>query len=337
MSMTYTLPFAPGQELSWPATLAVRARRRTGWYALAAAAYTYLLMIFGGVVRITGSGLGCGDAWPSCNGDWWPGWNLTVWIEWTHRLLGAGALIPFVIMLWPIFRHRRSTAFRGLLAPAGWSVGLLFLQAALGAITVKLETSPPVTTLHFLNGTLLLGVLVVLASRALRGPAKRACKARLPMTAAILALLAITWGALTANLGAGLACRGFPLCNGDLLPMGTSPALTGLMHLHWVHRLLGYALAIVVLAGVVRSRAPGTSQSHRVAALLAMLAILLQIGLGAGLVLQGLPPLWRGLHVAMGVAVFAVLLNWTLIARRTLPHNQVSEPPSRSRSAMVVT
>src|SRR5206468_9401391 len=54
----------------------------------ASVALTYLHLVFGGIVRISGSGMGCGDHWPRCNGSWIPPFNdATVMIEYTHRLL----------------------------------------------------------------------------------------------------------------------------------------------------------------------------------------------------------------------------------------------------------
>lgn len=67
-----------------------RACRRLGVLTALAAAYTYALVVFGGIVRITGSGMGCGDDWPRCNGQWIPEFTLETLIEYTHRLLGAG-------------------------------------------------------------------------------------------------------------------------------------------------------------------------------------------------------------------------------------------------------
>src|SRR5438093_4639854 len=58
--------------------------------AWTAAAATYLLIVLGAVVRITGSGLGCGDHWPLCNGHLFPPLNdIPTVIEWSHRLVAA--------------------------------------------------------------------------------------------------------------------------------------------------------------------------------------------------------------------------------------------------------
>src|SRR5213596_444015 len=79
--------------------------RRFTRLAWTAATFTYLLIILGAVVRITGSGLGCGEHWPLCNGHLLPPLDLPTWIEWSHRLV-AGLVTGLVTALaaytwWP--------------------------------------------------------------------------------------------------------------------------------------------------------------------------------------------------------------------------------------------
>jgi heme A synthase len=64
--------------------------RRVRILAWAAAAATYLLIVLGAVVRITGSGLGCGEDWPVCHGRLFPSLaDTATFIEWNHRLAAA--------------------------------------------------------------------------------------------------------------------------------------------------------------------------------------------------------------------------------------------------------
>ena len=53
------------------------------------------LVVLGGVVRITGSGMGCGDHWPRCNGEWFPPLDLPTAIEIGHRW--AAALVSLFV------------------------------------------------------------------------------------------------------------------------------------------------------------------------------------------------------------------------------------------------
>lgn len=70
---------------------------------------TYLLIVLGGVVRITGSGMGCGDDWPLCNGRLIPPMDLPTLIEYGHRLAAAGVgLLVAALAAWAWWASRRS-------------------------------------------------------------------------------------------------------------------------------------------------------------------------------------------------------------------------------------
>src|SRR5256884_6787447 len=76
---------------------------------LLAAIFAYLQIALGGVVRVTGSGLGCPD-WPLCQGRPYPPANLNAIIEYSHRTVGAitGVLIiATVVAAWAVFRTKR--------------------------------------------------------------------------------------------------------------------------------------------------------------------------------------------------------------------------------------
>src|SRR5438034_959390 len=78
--------------------------RRVTALAWSAAVCTYLLIILGGIVRITGSGLGCGDHWPLCNGHLFPPLNDSgTVIEWSHRLVAALVsvlVVALAVVVW---------------------------------------------------------------------------------------------------------------------------------------------------------------------------------------------------------------------------------------------
>src|SRR5690348_9874079 len=61
--------------------------------AWTAATFTYLLIILGAIVRITGSGLGCGEHWPLCNGKLLPPLDVPTMIEYGHRLAAAAVSV----------------------------------------------------------------------------------------------------------------------------------------------------------------------------------------------------------------------------------------------------
>jgi heme A synthase len=142
--------------------------RRLGGLSLFAALYTYALVVFGGIVRITGSGLGCGDDWPRCNGHWIPPFTFETLIEYTHRMLAAGIGLVVLAVFGYAFIHRREagvTGPDGLMRPLALAAALLVVQIALGAITVRMELPPEVTVLHFVTAMLFMAALIVAAIR----------------------------------------------------------------------------------------------------------------------------------------------------------------------------
>src|SRR5438309_1863334 len=298
--------------------------RRFARLAWAAAACTYLLIVLGAIVRITGSGMGCGDHWPLCNGRLLPPLDLPTLIEYAHRLVAA--LVTILVAAtagyawWlereagsgkrepsngPIVYRPRppSTAVDRRGAWAYLALGLLLVQVGLGAVTVKLALPPWTVILHLGTAMLLLAALIVAAQGSRLTPgaspgmagAARAPGSRPGLVALTLGFATVLFGALTANLGAASACLGFPLCNGQLAPDGNS-----LQHVHWTHRLLAYTLFAYTLWWAAHTR---ERWAWGVVGL-----VVLQIAVGAVMVLLALPPPLQAAHVAVGAAVWAALV-----------------------------
>lgn len=302
-------------------------QRRLGTLGLAGAIYTYVLVVYGGVVRITGSGMGCGDDWPRCNGLVVPVFDVTTFIEYSHRILAAGLSILTLWVVVSAVRGRARAGFAGrggLLRPAVLAGGLIIIQVLLGAITVKLDLPAGTTALHFMTAMGLLATFATLAVRAgvldagLADSGGRFAGAALGT--AIFGFIVVGFGALTANLGmdgpfppsgAAMACQGFPLCNGQLWPGGGS-----WVQVHWIHRLLAFLLLFHILGtGVaVLRREPPPAVAR--AAIGAMVFVVLQVAVAATLVLLHLPEALQGLHLAVGAGLWAALAFWAALARR---------------------
>ena len=288
--------------------------RRFTSLAWAAAICTYLLIVLGAVVRITGSGLGCGEHWPLCNSHLFPPLNdIGTVIEWSHRLVAVLVSVMVVGLAVPGL----APGVRESKAPYV-ALGLLIVQILLGAITVKLALPAWTVVLHLGTAMLLLATLLTISTGS--SPRLRPASAAL----LLLAFVTVLFGALTANLGAASACGGLPLCNGQVWTTAGPLAV-----IHWTHRLLAYSLTIVAAIWAVRSRRTGPA--------VVLLMVGLQISVGATMVLNGLPRVLQATHVAVGAAVWAsvVLASLGATKNREAPGTKSPGPHADSREKPV--
>ncbi len=312
--------------------------------AFAAAGAAFALVALSPIVRITDSGLGCGDDWPLCNGRLIPPLNNPeVMIEWGHRLAVVAVSVLIITLLLASFALRRVPGVGGsggvLRAAAGATV-LLAVQVLLGAITVWNHLPWMVTAIHLANAMALLAVLCLAAFRTtniaavlqetFRGRVVRSTYAAVGLTAAALVL-----GAITANIGAGPACQGFPLCSGQLWPSAAS----GLPHIHWTHRLIAYVLFLHLFALGVSFHLRRLPRSIRVATWTAFGLTVVQVIVAAAMVFANLPPALRSLHVIIGTGVWVsvVYLVWLVTRQRAAAVGQQVLEDTARRTETVAT
>lgn len=288
--------------------------RRFPLLAFATAFLTIGLIVFGAVVRVTDSGLGCGNHWPLCNGTIFPPLdNLTAWIEWLHRLF---ALLIGLLGLWTLFLALRQYRGRnGLVVKATVAAALLYvLQSALGAIVVFMELPPTSVTLHLGTAMLLLAALFTAAIAASYRPRRRYPSDRfttLAYVTAALSFVIILTGALVRGSGATLACVDWPLCNGAVFPFQQGQLAT----IHMLHRfaVAGLGLSLLILVGYAFS--DRHNGSARALSLLALVAYLTQAGIGALYVLSAAAPIWGAGHVLFAALTWAALVCLCLIEK----------------------
>src|SRR5687768_15412567 len=117
---------------------------------------TYVLIVIGGIVRITDSGLGCPD-WPLCHGQLVPPAEKAVLIEFSHRT--AATIVGFLIITMGVlvWREYRDRHIRALMLAA---YPLLALQVILGGITVKRELEAEIVAIHHGTAMILLALLI---------------------------------------------------------------------------------------------------------------------------------------------------------------------------------
>jgi heme a synthase len=255
--------------------------------AWSAAAGAYLLVVLGAVVRVTGSGMGCGDHWPLCNGHLLPPLNdIPTVIEWSHRMVAA--VVSVLVVGLALLGWRGAGSLEpGARAAAYTAVALLIVQVLLGAVTVKTGLTPVLVILHLGTAMLLLATLIAAA----RAPWLPTPGSWLPIS---LAFITVLFGAATANLGAIASCGGFPLCNGQLIPTAGP-----LAWVQWIHRLLAYSLAGYLIWWMARDqRGAGWVLG----------IVLLQITIAATMIGLGFPSALQVAHAGVGAAVWATIV-----------------------------
>ncbi|MGH7619447.1 MAG: COX15/CtaA family protein [Gemmatimonadaceae bacterium] len=291
--------------------------------SIAALVVACLHLVFGAIVRISGSGMGCGENWPKCYGYWFPPFSRPdLVVEVSHRYLASLLTLTVSSMALAAFVRRRDAGVSGRGGPLRSSLGAVaaVLSAAiLGGVTVKMGNAPWATVAHWLVAMALLAMVAMTAVRAgalggasaprVRGSARAARSGR---AAAILAIFAVAMGGLTAKYpGASVGCTTVPLC-------GANPAVapTG-MHVQLVHRTIAVLLLLHLTGVAVMLRKRRSEESPvvvRVTAI-ALGMVVLQLVIASAMVLLHLPPVLRSLHEATGVGIWLSCFLLAYLAR----------------------
>jgi protoheme IX farnesyltransferase len=295
---------------------------------VAAAAVTYALVVLGGVVRVSGSGLGCPD-WPLCHGHLLPPLQLHVLIEYSHRTVATLAsllVVAVALVAWLAVRDRPDLRLGATVA-----AGLLILQVGLGGITVLLELPPGIVLAHLATAMALLGAVCATAVAAWVPRATRTLidrpAARWALAAAGATYLLMLTGSLVTATGASSACAAWPLCGG-----GLSLSFDRLPLVQLLHRGTAAAVGLVLVLGLVAVlRRLGEHRSVRLTTALTLTALALQIAVGAAVVRLHLPAALRGLHLALAAAVWVGTVILVVLARRLPARSEPAVLPAMER------
>ena len=271
------------------------------------------------------------------------------WIEMVHRYMatGVGALIlVLTVLAWR--QWRRAGPGASTLNP-WWPTATLAwvcVQGAFGALTVTMKLFPAIVTLHLLGGLLLLALLAMQSqwqTRVLAGMppvlVDAGTRVFLLLASGLLVLQLALGGWVSTNY-AVLACTDFPTCQGSWWPAmrfdegfeiwrslgmtgeGTVISFAALTAIHYAHRLMAYAV-LVVLA-LLAWRLARIDGLRRLARWIGGLAAL-QLATGLGNVVLGWPLIAALLHTG-GAAALVVVITWALASTRSA---QQQASPSR--------
>jgi heme A synthase len=316
----------------------MRVVRRLAYLALVLG---FAQIVFGAIVRISGSGLGCGDHWPDCYGSFTPAPNSpNLLVEISHRYGAAAlslAILALAITAWVRRTDVGVSGRGGVLRPSLLAVALVISAALFGAITVKMELNPLVVATHLAIAMSLLGVLVVIAVRAGGFAANSAAAPsssrtfRSGIAAVGLTFLALVFGALTANTpGASVACQGFPWCR--VIAEHGEP-----LWIQATHRIIAFLLLGHLIGVAIGAQKRVEAEPIRRAAWSALSIVVLQVLVAAAMVEMHLPPSLRSLHQAVGTALWIAVVALAALSagrRDREPLREiVRESPSRGEFA----
>lgn len=303
------------------------------WYqrlTLATAVAIWLLIVLGGMVRVTESGTGCGNTWPMCHGSLLPRLEYHELIEWSHRLVGF--LIGWLMvglgvstLLW----YRKPRRFLYLALAAGFTY---IVQAILGGLTVLLGTGHTWTALHMGNSMLLMAAVTLLALFTRLGPIEKNTFFSKPIRWLALGTLAWTYialfsGSAVVGSDAELACAAWPQCQTNQFFPASPQEWTNFTHRLAVglSDIMLLALAVVIWRSGRRDKRVMRSV-HFLGALYVS-----QVFLGAFTIWLSAPAFLKGAHLALAALTWAALvILCALLWFSPLPRNDSGDDTTDS-------
>lgn len=287
--------------------------------ALAAIVTNVAIVVTGGLVRVTGSGLGCPD-WPTCEGDRVipsgsadAGWHQAV--EFGNRLMTFLVLAVAVAVLVAALRARprRPDVTRAAVAlPLG-----VLAQAVLGGITVLTGLDPLIVAAHLLLSMVLIAIAVVLHHRVRRiTTADSAAVGRGDVTEAVpdlrLRRLGVALGVLAAAvLVVGTLVTASGPHAGD---PGTERLGLDIRDVARVHAGLVWATVATTVAVLVLARRRGAAEVAKVAAALLLVEVV-QGGVGYLQYATGIPAALVTIHLLLASLFWVAVVETYLVSR----------------------
>jgi heme A synthase len=294
--------------------------RRIRKVAIIALGVAFLHVVFGAIVRISGSGMGCGDHWPKCYGSFFPPLDRPdLIIEVSHRYLASIVGLLVLVLAITVISLRNVARVRRPKGPFATAVGALvavIATALLGGLTVKMGNTMVATVAHWILALTLLALLVMTIVRAAdwhedaRGVSAKTF--RTALIAAVLAAIVVVMGGVTAKYpGAPIACLSFPQCGAN----PAVPAAAG--HVQMTHRILAILLVLHLIGSYmgVRKRRAVEAPDVIAAARIAMIFGIVQILIAGAMIGMKLPPVLRSAHQAVGVAIWISTFAYMYMAR----------------------
>lgn len=276
---------------------------------------TLLLVAIGGLVRSTGSGLGCSTSWPDCSGKIIPDFhNHKVVIEFSHRVV-AGIVMALIATL-AFKSHKMREHHPRLFAPSIVALGLVLFQAGLGALVVKFELEAETVVLHLTAAMCVVAALVYLIGTASASERVQsfggdaALSKRAWFAAGSVLFLLIVGSYMSGHESASLTFQDWPLMDGRVVPdLGDEGNA-----IHFLHRVLAAAVGVYlvyVLRDFLRKKSESPLSAKLAHAALGLFAV--EVLIGAANVWSDLAPVFVTAHLVVGASIWGCLVGLAVL------------------------
>lgn len=296
-------------------------------YTVIALAWTLAVIVWGAYVRASGSGAGCGDHWPVCNGELIPrSPSVQTVIEFTHRTTSGLALLSVIVLL--VWARRVAPAGHQARRWAFWSVFFMLTEAAFGALLVKAELVANNATasralamsIHLINTFFLVAAMALTAFHAWRTDSARAKWSGPAVHVGLLASVLI----IVVGVSGSIAALGDTLVQQSI----TNPFVELLIKLRILHPLLAIA---GVASGIAAGALTWTIEPARkwVVGLWALLVLQVIAGL-TNVALQA-PVSMQLIHLLLADAVWIglmIVLRFAVTSTASPATSPATHPPA---------
>jgi cytochrome c oxidase assembly protein subunit 15 len=287
-------------------------------FAFVSTIATYLLIFIGGLVRVSGSGLGCPD-WPKCFGRWIPplsksqipqgfdtaSFNITLaWIEYFNRL--AGMITGVLILITAILAIKYFRDRKNLLIPAILAAVFVAFQGWYGSVVVKSQLMPMTVSIHMLLALVIVSLLIYTTvnayfiNRPVAGP-------QLKFTRSLLLFL---WIVVIIQILMGTEIRSQIEIIWEKFPLLTSTeVLTNIGMVSIAHTLLGiFLMGGAVIISLRLQRVGTISKINKQGLWVMNMLVFAQILIGVSLQVMGITPLLQIFHLWLASLLIGIIL-----------------------------
>lgn len=285
------------------------------WLAYISCIGMFLVLLAGALVTKTGSGRGCGDDFPLCNGKFIPAYTVESIIEYSHRAVTG--VVGLIIVATAIAVARYVKQRKDVKWFAYGALFFTIVQAVLGAMAVMWSQSSAVKALHFGISMLAFACTLLLAvymRRISLGKAEHTMAVGRSVSrsfrnaiwlVSIYCYIVVYIGAFVRHTESAGGCVGWPLCNGQFIP-----ELSGATLIAFTHRIAALVLFFLIAAvAFVASRKYNHIRELYNASLWSLALVVLQVFSGGFVTVTFGSEDWQLFSSMLHTAIISVLFS----------------------------